>query len=277
MSIEKKYILSRNDYRELVEFVKSRYGLNMSQFAYSITKRRIENFFSQYNVTDLIMIIGFLEKEKFFSALWEYILVPTTEIFRDFEVWAKISKKVLPKIQFETNIKIWVPEVTTDDELYSLLIVLEENNLLETAKITITSEFERVDSIVRNQKISQKKFQASKQNYMMYSPEGDFEKHFNITQSNILVKKEYFNNVLFKKHSFSQGDYLNEKFDFILFRNRMLNFSPVLEKTSLDIIYDALIPKGFLAVGLKESIQNWGMKSKFSLLEKEINIYQKKK
>ena len=71
----KKHILSRNDYREVVEFVKEKYSVNLSQYAFSIMKRRIETFFAQYNVSNLQMIFNFLEKEKFWHSLFEFLII----------------------------------------------------------------------------------------------------------------------------------------------------------------------------------------------------------
>lgn len=272
-----KYKLTRQDYRQIVDYIENKYKISFSQHAYSITKRRIEDFFAQYNVTNLSMLKSFLEKEKFFVSLWEYLQIPTTELFRDYEVWQKIQKKLFPKFSSQDTISIWLPEITTDDELYTILILLKENELLDKTNIYISSELQKQDSIVRNQKISQKKYQASKQNYEAFSKEGNFKQHFSIAINNTHLKKEYFDRVDFFKHSFSKEESAKRKFDLVLFRNRMLNFSPLLQKTSLDIIYDAMKPKGYLIIGLKETIQNWTLKNKFSTIDKDFNIFQKKK
>ena len=260
-----------------IDFIWSRYNINLSQHAFSITKRRIENFFAQYNVPDLQVLFNFLEKEKFWISLFEYLIIPTTEMFRDYEVWAKLKRKILPKLSGQDEIKIWIPEVSSDDELLTLLIVLKELNLIEKTKITISSEFEKIDEIVRKQKISEKKYIASEHNYLTYLPNGEFENYFTKSATNICFNNELFENVVYKKHSFSNKEQFEQNFDLILFRNRMLIYGPLMQKTALDIIYNSLRPKGYLLVGLKETLKNWTLKGKFSVSEKDIGICQKKR
>lgn len=273
----KKYILSRNEYREVVEFVKKKYNVNLSQYAFSITKRRIETFFAQYNVSNLQMIFNFLKKEKFWISLFEFLIIPTTEMFRDYEVWVKLKNKILSKLSKQEEIKIWIPDVSTDDELLTILIILKELDLIDKTKVIITSEYERAEELVKKQVISQKKFVASNQNYLTYLPNGEFEQFFIKSATKISLKNELFKNVIFKKYSFTYSEDFEKDFDLILFRNRMLNYSPLLQKTALDNVYNSLRIKGYLIIGLKETLKNWALKQKMNVIDKDINIYQKKK
>lgn len=277
MSKIKKYILSRNEYREVVEFVKKKYNVNLSQYAFSITKRRIETFFAQYNVSNLQMIFNFLKKEKFWISLFEFLIIPTTEMFRDYEVWVKLKNKILSKLSKQEEIKIWIPDVSTDDELLTILIILKELDLIDKTKVIITSEYERAEELVKKQVISQKKFDASNQNYLTYLPNGEFEQFFIKSATKISLKNELFKNVIFKKYSFTYSEDFEKDFDLILFRNRMLNYSPLLQKTALDNVYNSLRIKGYLIIGLKETLKNWALKQKINVIDKDINIYQKKK
>ncbi len=276
MSLTEKYILTQSDYRKIINSIKTKYNFDLSLFAYSITKRRIENYIEKYNITNLSLFLKLIEKENYFEQLWRYLAVPTTELFRDYEVWDKISKKILPKISNNNFFKIWIPCVTSDDELNSVLILLEEHSLLDYCSVTVSYELEYQKLLIKKT-ISNKKFKISKQNYIAYKGKDELEKHFKITQNSITLNEKYFRNVKFMKYSFSENKYLDEKFDFILFRNRMLNFSSLLKTMSLDIIYNALKVKGYLAIGLNETIKNKNYMNKFSTIEKELNIYQKKK
>ncbi len=275
MITEKKYILNRNDYKTIIDFVREKYSVNLSLYAYTITKRRIEYFFSQYNIENINQLINFLDREKFWISLYEFLIVPTTEAFRDSDVWSKFSKKVLPKLSGLEKIKIWMPEVSSDDELFTLLVILYEAEILSKTSVLITSELDKTETNIKNQKFNQKKFTTSKQNYLAYNPHGCFENYF--SNGNFFIKKELFENVTFSRFCFTKNDIQNTNFDIIIFRNRMLYYSPLLQKTALDIIYEALIPKGFLLIGLRETLNNWALKNRFNLYEKDTNIFQKKK
>ena len=277
MNFSKKYILSRNDYNKVVEMIKNEHKFNLSQYAYSITKRRIQNFFALQNIENLDALLTALKKSTIWNELFNFLQIPTTEMFRDFEVWVTLKYKLFSKFLNKEQIKIWLPNVTSDDELLSLLILLSETGLIANTEVTITSEFEKADDLIRNYNIKEKKFLSSKHNYLAYQPKANFDKYFDIDLPNVSLKKDLFRNVVFKKFSFTQNFDLGENFDFILFRNKMLYYGPLLQKKALDIIYNSLKIKGYLAIGIKETLQNWSMQNKFSLIEKYTNIYQKKR
>lgn len=273
---ELKYRLSFLDYKSLVEFVKVKYNFDLSLYAYSITKRRIEDFLSQYKVADYHSIISVLEKEKIRIPFLESILVPTTEMFRDYEFWQKLRDKLIPKLKLKSDLKIWVPEITSDDELMTLLIILKESGFENNYEILTTSplekEFEKIDF-----GMDYKKYEISKANYDLYNPHGNFDIYYTNSGKQRLLRKDLLINVKYKKYSFTEGFMQDSYFDMVLFRNRLIYFNLKGQKKALDVIYKSLKSKGYIFLGLKEMFGDWVNKDRFSKYEKDCNIFIKKK
>ncbi|MBN2662684.1 MAG: hypothetical protein JXR68_03455 [Bacteroidales bacterium] len=276
MQNEIKYKLNFSDYHVIVDFIKKTYNYDFSVYSFCISKRRIELFFSQYNVDNLQMILSFLSKEKFWVSFLEQFIVKTTELFRDVEFWQKLHNKYISKLDKGTTLNIWVPDITSDEELVTLIILLYELQITDY-KIIATSPFNFVIEKIENYKISTKKFDISKQNYKNFNPEGDLEKFFLMGKLNHSFKPEYFKNVRFKKFSLISEQDMIGVFDFILFRNRLLYYSSKAQDFVLNKLYNSLKIKGLYAIGVKESLRNWQNIDKLTTADKELNIYFKKK
>jgi chemotaxis protein methyltransferase CheR len=208
--------------------------------------------------------------------LIDYIIVPTTELFRDPEVWTKLKNKYFNKINSENKYKIWIPDATSDDELFTLLIVINELSI-SNIEIIVTSAFEQNFDIIHSYNIPAKKFESSKQNYAVYNPEKKLEDFFNISPTNIFLKKELQHNITFKKFDFFIDNIFEMEFDIVLFRNRLLYYNLTSVNIIFDKIFNSLKNRGLFCIGIKESIKDWQQKSKFSFGEKDCNILIKKK
>ncbi len=271
-----RHILNHSDYKKITEFIKVKYDFDLSDYAYSITKRRLETFFAQYNANTADLMISFLEKDKFWNIFKEVFFVPTTELFRDFDVWYKLKSKYLSKLNNFPNIKIWFPDVTSDDELYSFLIVLNEMNVKDY-QIVITSQFEEIEEKVFNYKLSKKKFDSSKQNYTNYNPDRDICDFLVNTKLNYGFSKDCLDNVVFRKFSLLKDEVENDEFDLIIFRNRMLYYNIRSQEQILNKIYNSQKNKGLLMLGLKETLNRWNLSDKYSEASRELGLYIKKR
>ncbi len=275
MIINNIYILTRNEYLNIINFIQREYNIDISKYSFSITKRRIEEFLRQFDIKNSDTIIELLKNKNIFERLWEYLHVPTTEMFRDASVWKIFQQKLLEKFENNDFIKIWLPEVTTDDELYTTLIALYNSRLQHKTRITVSSELknEKLTEAV----ISEDEFQVALRNYQGTKSNNNFHNHFIKKDNQPVLKTEYFSNVVFRKHSFAKDERMNEVFDIVIFRNRMLYFNPQLQNSALTTIYNSLAVKGYLIIGLGETLNNWSLKNKFNQVHKDANIFQKRK
>lgn len=274
---EVKYRLSFLDYKTLLDYILSEYGLNLSNFAHSITKRRIEDFLAQYRVSSYNSAISVLEKKKNWELLLDSINVPITELFRDSEFWIKLKNKIIPKLKIKDELKIWVPDISTGEELMSLLIVLNEASLENNFEIIASSPFETKNEFGTSLLIDEKKMNISTSNYIEYNTTKKLDSYFVNSNSSFFLKKDFLINVKFKKFVFEKDIMPASYFDIVLFRNRLIYYNQNGQKKALDSIYRSMKNKGYLFLGLKENFGDWKNKNRFSRFEKECNIFMKKK
>jgi len=192
---EVKYRLSFLDYKTLLDYILSEYGLNLSNFAHSITKRRIEDFLAQYRVSSYNSAIS-----------------------------------VLPKLKIKDELKIWVPDISTGEELMSLLIVLNEASLENNFEIIASSPFETKNEFGTSLLIDEKKMNISTSNYIEYNTTKKLDSYFVNSNSSFFLKKDFLINVKFKKFVFEKDIMPASYFDIVLFRNRLIYYNFRLER-----------------------------------------------
>ncbi len=269
------------DLRNFCQQLKDSTGLDLTEYAQAIMRRRLELFLNKWNIADVnSLIIKLKESPALLNKFIEHISVDTTEMFRDPGFWRFFNKAVIPKLSKHENINILVPFITSDDELFTLLLILEENNLLGRSHITATSPFEINLLRTASGLYSKKKLELAIENYKRYkqNEEADITKYFQIINSEIQFSTKLINQVNFVKTDLITN-YLDDQnqFNLILFRNRMIYFNLNLQNKILEILFYHLAKSGYLIIGYKENISNFVLYDKLNQIDKNEKIYIKKR
>jgi chemotaxis protein methyltransferase CheR len=191
------------------------------------------------------------------------ITVNTTELFRDPKVWHEIQKEIIPKFKTMDNLRIWHAGCSSGQELYSMMMLLNEYGLLEKSKI--------VGSDLNTEMLDE----AAKGNYKYrfnseYLPNFDqvlntdaakdkipYTKYMDIDQSRDILRMKTFltNKPVFYKHDLvCDKNIFNSEFDLIMCRNVLIYFNNNLQNKVFEMFWDILAPNGVLIIGLHESI-----------------------
>jgi len=254
--------------------------IDFTEYAQAIMRRRLEIFLKRWNIPDIeSLIIKLKDNLTLLDKLIEHLSIDTTEMFRDPGFWRFFNKEIVLKLTNNDKINILVPYITSDDELYTLLIILQENNLLDKSYILATSPFEI--NLLRTQSgiYTKRKLELAIENYKRYKQDekADISIYFNINFYDIQFSTKLINYVKFKKSDFIVNHLENtETFNLILFRNRMIYFNLNLQNKILEILYYHLAKSGYLMIGYKENINNFVLYDKFSQINKKEKVYIKK-
>lgn len=265
-----------SEYREIIVALQQRYNYNFSDYALTSLKRRIEKVYNQYNFTD---IEDFLTKltsdEDFYETFLKEIFVPTTEMFRDPQLWIELKEKIFIKSKFKGDFKIWVPEFTTDDEIFSLLITLKETECLIQSKITATSWSKKNIEKLPLGVVDLKKMEANSANYTRQ--EGDFQlsKYFDIEEKRAVFDNVLLSNVTIKKYNIIDEELFANDFNLVLFRNKILYYNLQLQNKIIEKLYNSLSMGGYLIIGINESMESSPFQNKFLAVSKTENIFKK--
>lgn len=272
-----KYELGIVDTRNILKAIQEHYDYDFRNYALTFFKRRLEYIIEKYNLKSANNLINeIINQESFFPLFLKEICVENTEMFRDPSLWRFFMDDFLaPLIQKSTSYKIWFPEVSSGEELYSLVILLTELNLLKYVEIHASSISE-----IRMDKVRQGMFDSSKREVN----EANFKRIFRNKDLNeycsIKENQGYINPTLLENVKFFRQNAIFDRYPkgvkLIMWRNQMLYCNQILEERLLKNMNGCLVPGGHLIIGLNEKIDYWNSNRDFTLVGENDSIYKKK-
>ncbi len=262
--------------RQLISFVKDTHGVDYSEYALTSFKKRVEQVMS-VNKYSFEMLLKKLESKPFLDQFIGQIAVSATELFRDPTFWILLKNTYLANIFKEqaNKVRIWVPMCASGEEFYSLAILLKENEWSQRAEVYLSGVSDSNLDLIKKGWIDGSKLEVSTKNYGRFQGVNQLTDYYKTVGDDVFFDRSLFENTTISK----QG--LNFNCDvplmhFILFRNQMIYFNPTLQYKLLDALYDKLSVRGLLALGILEEIELNNVSNKYSALNKEESIYQKR-
>ncbi|MBR4677537.1 MAG: hypothetical protein IKO99_05995 [Bacteroidales bacterium] len=259
--------ISEKDIFRLQDAIREVSTYNFSDYSYNSFYRRIEKILSDFE-TDIETLIRNVKKDyNFLEKVVRNITVNTTEIFRDPETWFFIRQAIEQRFAGCENINIWHAGCSTGLEVYSLMILLNEMNLLEKTSIYASDinanvlntamsgryKYHELINYLDNFDKALNESENMKKNY----PSVDMTKYIKVNKFNDNVQMADFlvEKPLFIKHDLvSCKNIFEKKFEMILCRNVLIYFNHDLQNKVITFFYENLTKNGCLVIGRHEGI-----------------------
>jgi len=263
------------EYRDVINAVQVKYNYDLSNFSLTSLRRRIEKVYNMYNFNDIEDFINKLTTdEDFYETFLKEISVPTTEMFRDPSMWVELKDKLFNRGKIKGEYKIWIPEFTSDDELYSMLVILKETGFTGS-KITASSNSKKNIEKITTGIVDLKKMEVNAANYTRQEGNFQLSKYFDMEEKRAIFDNVLLSEVNIVKHNLFVDEPIAHDFNIILFRNRFLYYNLQLQNKVLESLYDSLQIGGYLIIGINESLDGSPIQGKFNFLSKNENILKK--
>jgi chemotaxis protein methyltransferase CheR len=265
--------LGIREIRQVTGFIKEKHGLDYSEYSLTSFKRRLEGFLAEKKCGIETLLIN-LESSEFLDHFAARTAVGDTELFRDPTFWILLKNNYLNNIiRDNSRVKIWLPMCASGEEYYSLMILLREHNWTDRCEILVSSLSNASLENIKNGFMEHDKLEISTKNYARFQGPLQLTNYFKTVGNNISFDRSLFVNTRFIKDDFSfTNDYGHV--NLILFRNKLIYFNSTLQYRVCEALYNKLTPKGLLALGILEEIDN--NNPKFSTLSREESIYQRR-
>jgi chemotaxis protein methyltransferase CheR len=217
---------------------------------------------------DLVALINKLKNDKpFLEKIVKDITVNTTELFRDPQIWQTLRYRILPKFADNKNINIWHAGCSTGQEVYSMMILLNEMGMLDKAKIFAsdlnTDALDAAKKGIYKYRFNigyldnfDKVIRENPYNYDEYN-DVSYDKYFKIDKvtDSIAIHEFLRKKPIFRQHDLVQGGNLYfAKFDLILCRNVIIYFKYSLQNKVFKLFHDHLYTNGYLVLGMHETM-----------------------
>jgi chemotaxis protein methyltransferase CheR len=260
-------------------------GYDFSEYSVNSLKRRLSKLMEEYD-SDFSRLIRTIESDALaLEGVVKRITVNTTELFRDPKIWQGIMRQLLPRFSKQTSINIWHPGCSTGQEVYSMMITLDQLGLLDRSNIFAsdlnTDVLEKARSgayRLRFNKAYIENFNDVFSQEVNGLPEKKFkpyQDYFSTDETRDLIKMHDFlcEKPVYKKMDLVMDDnpfFMN--FDLIICRNVIIYFNYELQNRVLASFHRNMRENGCLVLGLHESIIGPGV----NLFTKQDKYYVKR-
>jgi chemotaxis protein methyltransferase CheR len=259
----------------LLEAIYRRYGFDFREYAPASLKRRL---WRRTHAEGLTTISALQDRVLHDSACMERLLldlsINVTSMFRDPSFYAAFREKVAPLLRTYPFTRIWIAGCSTGEEVYSLAIVLEEEGLLDRARIYATDINEAVLERARRGVFDLDKMQEFTQNYLQSGGTRAFSEYYLADYGGVVFDRRLVENAVFAQHNLVSDRSFNE-FHVIVCRNVMIYFDRSLQERVFSLFHESLVRFGVLALGHKETIRFSSTADQYVELDLRERIWRK--
>ncbi|MEO5328488.1 MAG: protein-glutamate O-methyltransferase CheR [Magnetococcus sp. THC-1_WYH] len=261
--------------RLLLEALRQRYGYEFHNYAEASLRRRIGLFMSQQGLQHIAQLIPqVLHDREFLRSLVNSFSVPVTEMFRDPAVFVALRETVIPILKTYPFVTIWHAGCSTGEEVYSLAIVLHEENLLERCHIFATDVNEDSLSRAKAGVFALEKMVAFAENYQNAQGRACFSDYYHARYRFAKMKHFLNKNIVFAAHNLATDSVFIHP-QLIMCRNVLIYFNDILQNRVLTLFYESLDRGGILCLGRHESLRFSDVERFFQPLLAEERLFRK--
>jgi len=260
----------------LLEAIWLRYGYDYRNYAKAHIKRRILHRLSISGINTISELQAkILYDPLFFENIVHDFSINVTEIFRDPSFYLTVRKEVVPILKTYPFIKIWHAGCSSGQEVYSMAILLKEEEIYSKAQIYAT-DINKVMIEKAKQGIYpidlMKDYTA---NYQKTGGQHSFAEYYTAKYDSVIFNQSLKKQIIFADHNLVTDSVFGEM-NMIVCRNVLIYFNRELQNRVIKLFYDSLVPGGFLCLGSKESLRFSDFFDRFESLVKGEKIYKKK-
>jgi chemotaxis protein methyltransferase CheR len=259
-----------------LEGVFLRYGYDFRQYAEASLDRRLSNLLGQYNLDSLIDLLKrVLASADAFREILPQLTINTTEFFRDPIFFRTLRETVFPVLKTYPRIVVWVAGCSTGEEVISLAIALQEENLLNRTLIHATDINPNVLKKAKEAIYDSSLISSFNKNYVAAGGTKSPSEYYTAEYGLARFNSKIIENAVFSEHNLVTDAPFIEA-NLILCRNVLIYFNRELQERAFNLFARSLTFKGYLGIGSKETIRFSPSASYFETVNQEQNIYSLK-
>jgi chemotaxis protein methyltransferase CheR len=181
---------------------------------------------------------------------------------------------VLPILRTYPYIRIWHAGCSTGEEVYSMAILLKEAGLYERARIYATDYNDLVLNKAREGVFPVESLRDYTANYQQAGGVESFGDYYTARYGFARIAPALKENIVFANHNLATDGVFGEM-NMVVCRNVLIYFDKILQNRAIGLFRDSLCHRGFLCLGIKETVRADGHGAAFVPFDKVEKIFRK--
>ncbi len=262
--------------RLLLEAVHSRYGHDFRGYSPASLLRRLTKAREHFDCGSLSQLQHrLLHEPEFFPRLLPFLTVQVSDMFRDPDYYLALRRKVVPHLRTYPSLKVWVAGCACGEELYSLAILFREEGLSERTIFYATDINRQALEQARGGVYDLDRIQQFTENHRRAGGTAPLHDYYTASYGRAVFDRSLRENTVFSDHSLAT-DAVFAEVHLVSCRNVLIYFNRELQDRALGLFSESLVRRGFLGLGLKETLRFSSQAEAFEAFSPEERIYQKR-
>ncbi|TMC49434.1 MAG: protein-glutamate O-methyltransferase CheR [Chloroflexi bacterium] len=238
----------------LFEGIRRRYGYDFGAYSRESLQRRLQARMKAEGVLTLSALQeAVLHDSACMHRLLRAISVPATALFRDPGLFASIREDVIPLLRTWPWLRIWHAGCASGEEPYSMAILLAEEGLLARTSIYATDVNDELLTRAASGRLTASKLAASRQAHHDAGGARPLDEHLIVDGTGARLRPELLERITWAQHDLVSDTGFND-FHLIICANVLIYFTPPFRERIHRLLYESLVPFGFLGLGERELI-----------------------
>jgi len=262
--------------RALLDAIYRVYHHDFRAYSAASLGRRIATALVQFRAPTIAALRDRVVREPAaFGELLRFLTVQVTDLFRDPPYYRAIRTHVVPYLRTYAALKIWVAGCATGEEAYSIAIVLAEEGLLDRALIYATDIHPESLRIAQAGVYELARFAGFSAAYHAAGGTGSLSDHYAAGYGGAVLDRRLRRAIVFSDHSLATDSAFAEV-QLASCRNVLIYFERALQDRALGVLRDSLCNRGFLGLGLNETLRFSPLAAAFTESCPNTRIYQRR-
>jgi chemotaxis protein methyltransferase CheR len=259
----------------LLEAIYRRYQHDFRHYAVASLRRRVSQAMDHFGCDTVSRLQDrVLHEPHVFAQMLDFLTVQVSEMFRDPAYFRVLRSEVVPVLRTYPSVKIWVAGCSTGEEVWSIAIMLAEEGLLERSLIYATDINPDALKAASAGVYAVDRIPQFSANYVAAGGTGSLSDYYHAAYNGAIFDRALRQRTLFADHSLATDSVFSEV-HFVSCRNVLIYFDKPLQDRALGLFSEALVHRGYLGLGSKESLHFSAQRSLFTEIPGGQRVYRK--
>lgn len=250
-------------------------GVDFRDYAFPSFRRRVRRYLAAAGIPSVSALqASVLHDPAALRRFLACVAVGETTMFRDPAFFTALRERVVPLLQNQPMIRIWLAGCATGEEAFSLAILLHEEGLLAKSRLYATDHNQGFLESAGAGIIPLKGMRESTGNYRLSGGKRSFSDYYTAAYGFALFTSELRENILWGRHDLATDGPINT-FDLIICRNAVVYFNPTLQERVFTLFAASLENGGVLGLGRRDTLRNSPVGAAFQEIDAAQRLYIK--
>jgi chemotaxis protein methyltransferase CheR len=263
------------DLARLLDGIYRTYHYDFRSYAEASLLRRMSSALVHFKLPSVARLTDrVLADPAMFTELLRFLTVQVSDMFRDPIYFKALRELVVPYLRTYASLKIWVAGCATGEEAYSLAIVLAEEGLLDRSMIYATDINPDSLRVAEAGVYTTERLAKFSENHRLGGGKASLAEYYSAAYGNAVFDRALKKRIVFSDHSLATDSAFAEV-QLASCRNVLIYFERDLQERAIGVMRESICRKGFLGLGIKETLRFTRHAPTFVEIAPEARIFQK--